>query len=319
MHKEGDILHDRYTILRLQSEGGMSYVYKVEDQRLHKFWALKELKADRDILESSVEFNQFKTEARVLADFSHPAFPGIVDFFIDEKKAYLVEEWVEGRTIEALCAEPLSEERILELAHQLLDALEEVHKRGIVYRDLKPQNIMVTGDYRVKLIDFGTARFYKAGKKKDTLLVGTPGYAPPEQYGKGQTDVRTDIYSLGATLYFMVTGAHPPEDRFDIELPGDCRQNVSPLLGDAMKKAMKSKPEERYQTLDELRTALQPGGRRRRFEHPAVLAGVVIALVSIVLCAEARVPAFYFVLLGILVYGFIWAVREIKKGRNAVP
>jgi len=316
MHSEGDLLHDRYRVLKLHSEGGMSYLYKVNDQRLQKPWALKELKADGPLGENSVEFNQFKAEARMLAELSHPAFPAVVDFFVEKGKAYLVEEWIEGPTLESAAREALPEEAIRVLSHQLLDALEHLHKKGIVYRDMKPQNILVTADTQVKLVDFGTARFYKAGKKKDTLLVGTPGYAPPEQYGQGQTDTRTDIYSLGATMYFMATATHPPEDRFDATIPEDAARKLSPSLKAIMEKSMRMEPGDRFQTTGEFRDALQakdraPGLRRGKSWIPAAVAGFSLL---VFLAAEVRLPAFSMVFLGILIYGFIWAVQEIRKG-----
>jgi serine/threonine protein kinase len=312
MHKEGEILQNRYRILRLESEGGMSYVYKVEDQRLNKCWALKELKADGEFLDNSVEYTQFKTEARILADMSHPAFPVVIDFFLDDRKAYLVEEWIEGKTLETLGTEGLQEARVRDFALQILDALDHIHKNGIIYRDLKPQNIMVTTDNRIKLIDFGIARFYKAGKRKDTVLAGTPGYAPPEQYGQGQTDIRTDIYSLGASLYFMITGGHPPEERFDMELPDEYRSRCSPELRAALKKAMKERPEERFQTVDEFRESLTPRHERKK-EASLILATIICSLILILVVAEARVPSFYLLLVFVLIYGFIWALREIRK------
>ncbi len=313
LNREGAILQSRYRIVKLESEGGMSFVYKVEDERLNKYWALKELKAAVEFLEGSVEYAQFKTEARILADFSHTAFPSVIDFFLDSGKAYIVEEWIEGKTLESICGKGLPEEKIREITIQLVDALDYIHKKGVVYRDLKPQNIMITRDGGIKLIDFGIARFYKAGKRKDTVLAGTPGYAPPEQYGRGQTDIRTDIYSLGATIYFMVSGIHPPEEQFDIQLPAEYRSKITPELDRVLRKAMKSKPDERFQTLDEIRASF---GK----EHHRGLTGSVLLLIlaaavfSVFLFSEARVPFFYSLLLILLIYGFVWAVKEIRKG-----
>jgi eukaryotic-like serine/threonine-protein kinase len=309
VHGEGVTLLERYRIIKFESEGGMSFVYKVEDGRLQKFWALKELKADVDYLDDSMEFNQFKTEARILADFSHPAFPSVVDFFLDKGKAYIVEEWIEGMTLESMVREGLPAERIREITIQILDALDYIHRKGVVYRDLKPQNIMITKDNRIKLIDFGIARFYKAGKRKDTVLAGTPGYAPPEQYGQDQTDIRTDIYSLGACLYFMAAAVHPPEEKFSIGLSEDLKQKLAPELSRAIEKAMMVRPEDRFQTIDEFRRAID---RRSRSFNKSVLLAIILGALAIAL-AESRVPYLYVLLLCILIYGFVWAVREIRK------
>ncbi|MHC9539164.1 MAG: serine/threonine protein kinase [Vulcanimicrobiota bacterium] len=313
MQGDGTVLQGRYRVVRLESEGGMSFVYKVEDERLNKYWALKELKAGVEFLDDSVEYAQFKTEARILADFSHPAFPSVIDFFLDAGKAYIVEEWIEGKTLASICGGGLPEGKIREFTVQLLDALDYIHKKGVVYRDLKPQNIMITEGGRIKLIDFGIARFYKAGKRKDTVLAGTPGYAPPEQYGRGQTDIRTDIYSLGATIYFMITGVHPPEEKFDIQLPVEYRSTISPELDRALKKAMKAKPDERFQTLDGFRASLDKKHHRGRTKS-MLLSIIAASVFSVFLAAEARVPFLYSLLLILLIYGFVWAVREIRKG-----
>ncbi|MDQ7826597.1 MAG: serine/threonine-protein kinase [Candidatus Eremiobacteraeota bacterium] len=317
MHKEGDILQERYRITALHAEGGMSYLYRVRDERLKKCWALKELKCQGAISHESPEFRQFQAEAVMLAEFSHGAFPAVIDFFIDGGKAYLVEEWIEGETLEALGSREggIQEETAAKYVVQLLDALEYLHGHGIIYRDLKPQNIIVTRDGSLKLVDFGIARFYKAGQKKDTVYAGTPGYAPPEQYGKGQTDARTDLYALGACLYFMLTGIHPPEDRFNLELPPGTRH--SPFVASLVKRAMRQDPAERFQSIQEFRQALE--ARHRKSSAPA-LAGLPLMLAAVVLfavcTAELRVSAFYTVLICLLAYGFVWAVRELRRRKT---
>ena len=314
MPETGKVLQNRYRILKLESEGGMSFVYKVEDVRLNKLWALKELKAAAEFTDESPEYGQFKAEATILAGFSHQAFPSVIDFFIDSGRAYIVEEWIEGKTLDSICGGGLPEEKIRDITGQIADALEYVHGKGVIYRDLKPQNIMITGGSKIKLIDFGIARFYKAGKRKDTVQAGTPGYAPPEQYGAGQTDPRTDIYSLGATIYFMVTGAHPPEERFDICLPSEYADRVSPELGKALTKALRSKPDERFQSLDELRSSLRISARG--FPTAVLITIAAAAALSVLLTAEARVPFLYSLLLIGLSCAFIWAVREIRRNKK---
>lgn len=327
MRSTGELLQNRYRILEPVSEGGMSHIYRVEDQRLQKQWALKELKSDAPIPGDSLEYRQFQGEARLLAAFSHATLPAVIDFFLDGGKACLVEEWIDGETLEHFVGDGLPGDMIAGITLQIIDALEYIHEKGVVYRDLKPQNIMITPERRIKLIDFGIARFYKAGKKKDTLLVGTPGYAPPEQYGSGQTDIRTDVYSLGACIYFMATGTHPPADSMRLELPPGMEEKLRPIPPEALTKALKPDPHERFQSLRELRETIAgisaveaapkanqrgPGLR----EKAALLAIIIASALAMALISEARIPIYYGISIFLILYGLVWSIRELLSRKK---
>ncbi|HEU5100399.1 MAG TPA: serine/threonine-protein kinase, partial [Roseiflexaceae bacterium] len=244
MVNQTELIQDRYRLIRLLGSGGFGAVYLAEDQRLGRAVALKEMDAARlGPDERAVAEQLFEREARMLASLDHPGLTRIWDFFQHDRRAFLVMEYVPGRTLRDLVQArggPLDESLVLECALQLCDVLAYLHSRQppVIFRDLKPANVMVVpGDGRWEigdgsipspnsqlpaprfvLIDFGIARLFKPDQPGDTLIIGTPGYAPPEQYGQGQTDQRSDIYSLGATLYELLTLRPPFEGQTAAEL-----------------------------------------------------------------------------------------------------
>jgi len=211
------ILKQRYRIVGLLGQGGMGAVYRAEDSELgDRPVAVKEM-SPRGLsqVEEAEATQAFKREALLLAGLMHANLPRIYDHFAEEERWYLVMDLVEGETLEDYLARqpdgklPLQE--VLTLGSQLCTVLEYLHTRQppIIFRDLKPSNIMRTGDGHLYLIDFGIARHFKPGQLKDTVAFGSPGYAAPEQYGKTQTTPRADIYSLGALLHQMLSGEDP--------------------------------------------------------------------------------------------------------------
>jgi len=219
----GQLLQNRYCILRLLGQGGMGAVYLAEDTRLGRQRAVKENipdpYANPQVLAQMRQ--QFQVEARILAALDHPNLPKVYDFFSDAGNEYMVMEYVEGDNLAALLQRqggPLPERPVLLWADQVLDALEELHgqqPRPIIHRDIKPANIILTTKGRIKLVDFGLVKLFdpsNPGTATAMKGMGTPEYAPLEQYGKGagHTDARSDIYSLGATLYHLLTGVSPP-------------------------------------------------------------------------------------------------------------
>ncbi len=159
----------------------------------------------------------------------------------------------------------MPESQVLTWAEKLCRVLAYLHNQQppIIFRDLKPSNIMLRTDNEVKLIDFGIARHFKPGQSKDTQAFGTIGYAPPEQHGKGQTDVRSDIYALGATLHHLVTGQDPSHNPFTFEPVRRWNPAVSPTFEEAIAKAVNLKSDQRWQNMEQMRQALvsQPPGR----------------------------------------------------------
>jgi serine/threonine-protein kinase len=241
----------------------MGAVYLARDTRFTtKKWALKEMSdaALTDPAERAAAQAQFAQEAEMLANLDHPGLPKVTDHFTEGGRHYLVMDFVEGETLAdrlAACGK-LPEAEARRIAAQLCDVLEYLHRRTppIVFRDLKPGNIMLQPDGRVRLIDFGIARVFKPGKSGDTLQMGSPGYAAPEQYGRGQSDARTDVYALGATLHQMLTGRDPADAPFNFPTTRSLNAQVPEALDRVVMKALKMEPAQRWQTVGELRKVL---------------------------------------------------------------
>ncbi|MGH2506101.1 MAG: protein kinase domain-containing protein [Ktedonobacteraceae bacterium] len=215
--KPGEVLKQRYKILSLIGQGGFGAVYKAEDKELgQRLLAVKEMSQQhlsQQEIEAGVE--AFKHEALLLAGLRHEHLPHIYDHFAENERWYLVMDYIEGETLEAHFEKSrdgsLPLVMALKVALQLCEVLDYLHTRQppIIFRDLKPANVILTPPGDLFLIDFGIARHFKPGQAKDTIAFGSPGYAAPEQYGKAQTTPRADIYSLGAILHQMVSGADP--------------------------------------------------------------------------------------------------------------
>jgi serine/threonine protein kinase len=214
-------LRQRYRLLRQIGTGGFAAVYKAEDTQLgNRVVAVKEMSArgltPAETQEATESFHQ---EALLLARLSHPNLPRIYEQFEEGGRWYLVMDFIEGQTLEDYLKDRggrLPVKEALQLAIQLTNVLGYLHARQppIVFRDLKPGNVMLTPDGRVYLIDFGIARLFKPGQAKDTIAFGSPGYAAPEQYGKAQTTPRSDVFSLGALLHHMISGTDPSDTPF---------------------------------------------------------------------------------------------------------
>ncbi len=215
------LLNQRYQILAQVGRGGFAAVYQAEDTQLgNRLVAIKEMSqhglAPQELNQAT---DAFQREALMLAGLKHPNLPAIYDQFHEGGRHYLVMEFIVGQTLEDyLTAQggmlPVAE--TLQIGQQLCNVLDYLHTRQppIIFRDLKPSNVMRTSGDQVYLIDFGIARHFKPGQTKDTIAFGSPGYAAPEQYGKAQTDPRSDLYSLGAMLHQMLSGHDPSETPF---------------------------------------------------------------------------------------------------------
>jgi len=269
------VLIDRYLIMEKIAQGGMGAIYKAQDKRLQgKVVAVKEV-SESLVADSDREriLGSFRREAELLARLEHPSLVRVSDYFQQEERHYMVMEFIEGETLEKTLkgqSEAFTEDRVLAWADQLCDVLSYLHNQEpkIIYRDVKPANIMVPddGDY-VKLIDFGIARFFKPGKRRDTMEFGTYGYAPPEQYGKSQTDERADVYALGATLHHLLTLRPPAAKPFHFPPVRQLNPGVSPRVEAAIMKAVDSNKGKRHQSVEEMWEALlgkPPAQYRRR-------------------------------------------------------
>jgi eukaryotic-like serine/threonine-protein kinase len=260
------MLDNRYIIDTLVGKGGMGAVYRAVDTRIGgRVCAVKEMSVmGLPSHERGQAIQNFQREAQLLANLQHPNLPKVHDFFQDGSSGrhYLVMDFVQGETLDELLERqkgPFSEQQVRAWGRQLCDVLQYLHSQNppVIFRDLKPHNIMVDQSGQLKLIDFGIARFFKSAQVRDTQAMGTVGYVPPEQHGKGQTDARSDIYSLGATLWRLLTAQDPADDPY--RLPGVRQHNraVSAELERVIQRAMELKSEDRFQTTAEFRNALQ--------------------------------------------------------------
>ena len=279
--KLNTVLRGRYKIVSVVGRGGMGAVYRAEDLRLEgRICAVKEVRPDPDatpaMLAQSRE--QFHREATTLARLDHPNLPKVSDTFHEEGREYLVMDFVEGRDLRHAVEQQrregtfLDEHRVLRWTHQLCDALSYLHSRNppVLHRDIKPSNIKLTPTGLIKLVDFGLVKLLATDQTRTVTVLqgrGTAAYTPLEQYGgdMGHTDVRSDIYSLGATLYHLLTN-QPPADakqRFlnpDIlRPPSELNPHISPSVEHAILAAIAMHPSERPQTVSDLRDMLQTG------------------------------------------------------------
>lgn len=216
------LLRRRFLVLEQAGKGGFGAVYKAADTQFgNRLVAVKEMSQNSlDAQELIAATQAFKHEAMLLANLTHPNLPRIYDHFSEGGRWYLVMDFIEGETLESLLqrlgSKLLPVTQVLDIAIQLCSVLDYLHTRQppIIFRDLKPANVMLTPADHVYLIDFGIARLFKPGQARDTTALGSTGYASPEQYGKSQTTPRADIYSLGATLHQLLSGYDPSNSPF---------------------------------------------------------------------------------------------------------
>ncbi|MBX7254373.1 MAG: protein kinase [Candidatus Promineofilum sp.] len=263
------LIHDRYVIVRTIGQGGMGAVYLATDTLdQNRVVAVKEMSnaAIPDANDRQRSVAQFQHEAQLLRRLRHPNLPVVSDEFVVGDRNYLVMEYVPGSTLQQMLSRgegPFAENRVVAWTNQLCDVLDYLHRQQppIIFRDLKPGNIMIMADDRLKLIDFGIARLFKPGQRQDTMLLGTQGYAAPEQYGMGQSDARSDIYALGATLFSLLTGQDPGQLSPLKPLPPvrSYRPDISPELETVILRATRMNAAERWQSTQELRHAIASG------------------------------------------------------------
>lgn len=301
----GEVLRERYKIKNFISRGGMGSIFLADDLRLDgRETAVKEVRLDLSLSDDSIRQTreQFLREATVLARLDHPNLPKVSDFFSEESSDFLVMDFVPGDDLRALMIEAkeqdefLSEKDVLAWGSQILDALEYLHSQDppILHRDVKPSNLKLTPNGVVKLVDFGLVKVLAAQEETLTIVQGrgTALYTPLEQYGgdTGHTDVRSDVYALGATLYHLLTRTAPVEarERFlqpnAMPPPSNINKEISPRSDRAVMAAMSLHPEERPQNADEFRQALlgdwQPSSNGRSYLPRPALADVMTSEVE---------------------------------------
>jgi len=291
MLSPGIILQGRYQVEAPIGIGGMSVVYRGRDLRFKdvvRYCAIKEMaQSAPDSQTRLLNLKNFQREASLLATLQHPAIPKVYDFFEENGKVYLVLEFIPGKDLETVLEEhgkPLDEEHVARWALQICDVLSYLHNHKpepIVFRDMKPSNVMVVGDDRIVLIDFGIARTLNRSDRKGTMI-GTEGYSPPEQY-RGIAEPVGDIYALGATLHHLLTNTDPRlETPFTFqERPiRQINPTVSPEMEAAVTRALEYDMAARWQSAEEFRQALLKvpslvgtGTAKTTVAVPAVLKG----------------------------------------------
>ncbi|MEW6716190.1 MAG: serine/threonine-protein kinase [Chloroflexota bacterium] len=280
--KSGVILSDRYLIQGVIGIGGMGAVYRARDMHfphIEKLVAVKEMilqTNEPDVRKTIVE--NFEREAHILASLSHPSIPRIYDYFTEDIKSYLVLEFIKGKDLEAIINDMqdfIPEDQIISWAIELCEVLEYLHNHKpepIIFRDMKPSNVMINQSNHVVLIDFGIAKPFEAGQKG--TIIGTEGYSPPEQY-RGEASPLADIYALGATLHHLLTRRNPQLEApfsFGERQIQEINPGISPELVDIVNTALLYNPEERYQSAKEFKEALfsvaQKTGALKRISIP---------------------------------------------------
>lgn len=262
MAQIGSVIDNKYEILKQIGKGGMSTVYLAMDKRLNKQWAVKEINKAVNDKNNEVVVQSLLAEANLMKRLDHPSLPRIVDIIDNGRTIYVIMDYIEGESLDKILNTngPQPQALVVEWAKQLCDVLSYLHnqKPPIIYRDMKPANIMLKPEGKLKLIDFGIAREYKQNNMTDTVSLGTRGYAAPEQFGgMGQTDARTDIYCLGVTLYHLLTGKNPAEPPYELYPIRQWNPSLSSGLEYIVQKCTQLNPDDRYQNCDELRYALE--------------------------------------------------------------
>lgn len=256
----GSVVDGKYKILNVVGKGGMSVVYLAMNERANKQWAIKEVRKD-GMQNFEVVKQNLVVETDLLKRLNHPHLPSIIDVIDGDGTFLIVMDYIEGNPLSKALKNSgaQSQDDVIEWAKQLCDVLGYLHSRKppIIYRDMKPSNVMLKPDGNVMLIDFGTAREFKSNSVADTTCLGTQGYAAPEQFGgHGQTDARTDIYCLGATMYHLVTGHNPAVYPYEMYPIRQWNPLLSSGLEEIILKCTQKNPDDRYQSCAELLYAL---------------------------------------------------------------
>lgn len=305
----GSLVDGKYKILTKVGQGGMSVVYLAINEKANKQWAIKEVRKD-GVKDFEVVKQGLVAETEILKKLNHPNLPSIIDVIDQEDSFIIIMDYIEGnslnKALEEFGAQP--QENVISWAKQLCNVLGYLHTRKtpIIYRDMKPANVMLKPDGNVTLIDFGTAREFKEKNLADTTCLGTVGYAAPEQFGgMGQTDARTDIYCLGATLYHLVTGMNPCEPPYEIKPIREINPALSGGLERIILKCTQRDPNDRYQSAAELMYALEHYEEFDdiyRKKQKRKLGAFITTSVLTLACA------------GVALWGYLGA--EAKKGEN---
>jgi serine/threonine-protein kinase len=270
------VLKQRYTIFNVIGSGAMGVVYQVHDGQDGSIRALKELCCAANASVDKKQYEHlFRREANILKGLSHPNLPKVIDFFEENGNLYLVMEFIDGKSLLQILEEnqgPLPEQKVLAWGSTICEVLRYLHNQypPIIFRDVKPANIIETLQGSVKLVDFGIARYYRQGQCTDTVALGSPGYAAPEQYyGKGQSEPRTDIYGLGVTMYVLLTDKDPMDTPFHFPEVSSLNSSVSMNTSKIIAQATMMDPLFRFYSAADMLFALRASSRGLSSRQPS--------------------------------------------------
>lgn len=248
--KAGRLFFDEYQLVKKIYQGMLSHIYIIKSKETQELYILK-----------AIDKSQSRCDADLIKRINHPNIVKVYDVFETDKYVYIRKEYIRGVTLESFIREnsPLNEQEILEIALKLCKIIAYLHSMSsspVIYRDLKPANIIVNENGELKLIDLDSVRQYKENADNDTVYIGTEGFASPEQFGYGQTDIRSDIYTLGATLYYLLTLQKPTTDKLKLNNFKEIRPDISSSLEKIIIKCIQFNPDSRYQNINQLQKDL---------------------------------------------------------------
>lgn len=262
----GCIIEEKYEVIKVLGSGGMGTVYLCKNIMLGNLWAIKEIKQTDNI--------DILSEPNILKNLNHPGIPRIVDIFYKDNNLYMVQDFIDGQTLKEYVEEKgtLDTKAICNIISSICDIMSYLHGLNppIIHRDLKPDNIMITPNEKIVLIDFGISKAYKINKNNDTIAMGSNGYAAPEQYGLYQSCKQTDIYGTGMVMYFLVTGKSPStplepffDENYDNNVNGDCKRIIQKCVKDDIK--------DRYPSIEELKGEIIQCLNKLEFDKTMIL------------------------------------------------
>ena len=319
--KIGQIIKERYEIVEILGEGGMAFVYKARDKQLQRYVAIKTLKPNYVNQEKFVD--RFRREAQTAANLNHPNIVQIFDWGIDDEP-YFVMEYIEGNTLTSIISgnRTVGLNDILYIGSQVANGLKEAHKRGLVHRDIKPGNIMITPDGKVKVTDFGIVSLQneESDITKTGAVLGTASYISPEQAQGKPVSFESDLYSLGTVLYELIAGKPPFTGDSPIatatkhltdkpEKLSNLRKDIPKALENAILKLLEKRPSDRFKSAEDLRALLLQ--QRKQIQINQTQENLV-DLTNPKIKFRFTLPAL--IISVALVFGTVWALSNVFDG-----
>ena len=319
--KIGQIIKERYEIVEILGEGGMAFVYKARDKQLQRYVAIKTLKPNYVNQEKFVD--RFRREAQTAANLNHPNIVQIFDWGIDDEP-YFVMEYIEGNTLTSIISgnRTIGLNDILYIGSQVANGLKEAHKRGLVHRDIKPGNIMITPDGKVKVTDFGIVSLQneESDITKTGAVLGTASYISPEQAQGKPVSFESDLYSLGTVLYELIAGKPPFTGDSPIatatkhltdkpEKLSNFRKDIPKALENAILKLLEKRPSDRFKSAEDLRALLLQ--QRKQIQINQTQENLV-DLTNPKIKFRFTLPAL--IISVALVFGTVWALSNVFTG-----